>query len=143
MSVKEKSSSAKRLSAPKTNVVRPLPKPAAPELPALAEEAARRGTEFLFSVQRDDARWCAELESNTTITAEYVFLAQILGLDLSDRRERIIRHLLGMQSPDGSWGIARHWDGDVSTTAEVYLALRILGLEPTAPGLIAAEKYIR
>jgi squalene-hopene/tetraprenyl-beta-curcumene cyclase len=128
--------------APKTNV-RPLPKPAVPDLTELAEEAARRGTEFLFSIQRDDARWCAELESNPTITAEYVFLAQILGLDLGDRKERIVRHLVGLQSADGSWGIARHWDGDVSTTAEVYLALRLLGQEPTAAPLIAAEKYIR
>ncbi len=110
---------------------------------ALAGEAVRRGSEFLASQQREDGRWCAELESNPTITAEYVFLAQISGLDLTARREALVQHLLSTQNADGSWGIARHWDGDVSTTAEVVLALRILGLAPEHPALHAATRFVR
>lgn len=129
----------------------PAPPPIPLELPAANDrsdlrsavlQAAERGTEFLFAVQREDARWCAELESNPTITAEYLFLCQMLGLDFGARREQLRRYLLSAQNADGSWSIAHQWDGDVSTTAEVYLALRILGLEPSEPALLAAERYI-
>jgi squalene-hopene/tetraprenyl-beta-curcumene cyclase len=116
--------------------------PAGETLEAKAAWAAREGTEFLFSQQRDQGHWCAELESNPTITAEFVFLHQMLGLDLSKKRGAMIRYFLNRQNPDGSWGIARAWDGDVSTTVEVYLALRILGLETTDPALKLSETYI-
>lgn len=131
------------VSVPIPRAVLPLGRPASPELSRLTEAAVGRGAEFLASLQREDGRWCAELESNPTITAEYVFLAQILQLDLAARRNAIVRHLLCTQNADGSWGIARHWDGDVSTSVEVYLALRLLGLSPEERPLTAAAQYIR
>ena len=70
-----------------------------------ARGAAAAARDFLFRTQRGE-HWCAELESNVTITAEYVFLRQALGLDLSARREAIVRHLCSRQKADGSWGIA-------------------------------------
>jgi squalene-hopene/tetraprenyl-beta-curcumene cyclase len=111
-------------------------------LPARAARAAQLGTEFLFSLQREQGHWCAELESNPTITAEFVFMHQMLGLDVSKKRESMIRYFMNRQHPDGSWGIARSWDGDVSTTVEVYLALRILGLETDDRVMKLAESYI-
>ncbi|MDR3606308.1 MAG: squalene--hopene cyclase [Oligoflexia bacterium] len=104
--------------------------------------AVEAGTEFFFSLQREQGHWCAELESNPTITAEYVFLGQMLGLDLSKKSEAMLRYFFNRQNPDGSWGIARGWDGDVSTTVEVYLALRLLGLEIDHPVMKLAESYI-
>ncbi len=105
-------------------------------------DVLHRGAEFLFSLQRVDGHWCAELESNPTITAEYVFLCRMLGTDLGERRPKITRYLLSRQNVDGSWSIARRWDGDVSSTAEVYLALRILGVDSDDPALRRAEHYI-
>ncbi len=101
---------------------------------------AARG--FLLGLLRRD-HWCAELESNCTITAEYVMLRQILGLDLSPRREETARHLWSSQKADGSWGIAWNFAGDVSTTAEVYLALRLLGSPAEDPRLRRAASFIR
>jgi squalene-hopene/tetraprenyl-beta-curcumene cyclase len=98
--------------------------------------------DHLLRVRRGE-HWCAELESNTTITAEYVFLCQALGLDLARRRDAIVRYLLSHQLPDGSWTIGRGLAGDVSTTAESYLALRILGLAREHDALRRAEAFIR
>ncbi len=115
----------------------------APDLLAsAAARAAEAACTFLLARQRAD-HWCAELESNCTITAEYVMLRQILGLGLSPRREETARYLWSRQKPDGSWGIAWAHPGDVSTTAEVYLALRLLGIEPEDPRLRRAEAFIR
>jgi len=85
----------------------------------LAEAALREARDYLFSIQHKDHHWCGELESNVTITSEYVFLCQMMGLPVSDeKRKGIIRFILANQKRDGSWGIADLHDGDVSTTAE-------------------------
>jgi squalene-hopene/tetraprenyl-beta-curcumene cyclase len=107
-----------------------------------AEKASRLAQEFLFSVQRADRHWCGELESNPAITAQYVFLNQILARELGDKGARIKRYLLSLQNADGSWGIARKWEGDISTTTEVYLALRLLGLDRADPELLKAQRFI-
>ncbi len=107
---------------------------------ARAAAAAAQG--FLFRIHRGD-HWCAELESNTTITAEYVLLRQALGLDLAEKREPIARYFFSRQKSDGSWGIAQGLPGDVSTTVETYLALRLLGLPPDDGRLRRAERFVR
>jgi squalene-hopene/tetraprenyl-beta-curcumene cyclase len=107
-----------------------------------AEEGAAAAQEYLHRVLRSD-HWCGELESNTTITSEYVLLRYALGLDLSERREAIARYLFAHQHRDGSWGIASTVPGDVSTTAEAYLALRLLGFAVEDERLRRAEAFIR
>jgi len=106
------------------------------------EDAVKNGVEYLFSIQRESKHWCGELESNATITAEYVYLNQILGRDPSARAPEMIRYFQSAQNSDGSFGIAQNWKGDVSSTAEVYLALRILGVDLYDPMLTRAQSYI-
>jgi squalene-hopene/tetraprenyl-beta-curcumene cyclase len=113
------------------------------QLPEIAAFALREARDYLFSIQHKDFHWCAELESNSTITSEYVFMCQMLSLEYSPaKRESILRFLLSSQKRDGSWGIADLHDGDLSTTAETYLALRILGVSENDEVLKAAQKYI-
>ena len=119
-----------------------LPCPGGLGLAHDATAAAAAARDFLFRIRRAD-HWCAELESNTTITAEYVMLRQALGLDLSERKEPIARYLFSRQKPDGSWGIAHGLPGDVSTTVETYLALRLLGLPVADDRMLRAERFIR
>jgi squalene-hopene/tetraprenyl-beta-curcumene cyclase len=107
-----------------------------------ARAAAMRARDFAYRIRKADGHWCAELESNTTVTAEYVFMRQALGLDLRSKREGLIRYFFHQQKPDGSWGLATNHAGDVSTTAETYLALRILGVGVDDPGMKEAERYI-
>lgn len=81
-----------------------------------------------FESVHDDGHWCGELRSNATITAEYVFLRQALGLEMSLDTDALCQWFLSDQNTDGSWGIAPDYPGDVSTTVEAYLALKILGI---------------
>lgn len=92
------------------------------------------------------ARWSRNMlmlpRSNATITAEYVFLRQALGLDLAAGGEPICHWLLSDQKPDGSWGIAPDYAGDVSTTVEAYLALKILKVPTDASAMTRARDFI-
>jgi squalene-hopene/tetraprenyl-beta-curcumene cyclase len=107
-------------------------------------QAIQAAREFMLSIQREPGHWCAELESNSTITSEYVLMCQMLGLSdaLETRGPKIVAYLLKEQLPNGSWSIAHSCDGDVSTTAEAYLALRILGLEQDHPTMMRAQSFI-
>jgi squalene-hopene/tetraprenyl-beta-curcumene cyclase len=109
---------------------------------ALVPVAIASARAYAMRTQRADGHWCAELESNTTITAEYVFMRQALGLDLAGKRDAIVRYFFGQQKADGSWGLATNHAGDVSSTAETYLALRILGVAVDDPGMRDAERYV-
>lgn len=77
---------------------------------------------------RQNEHWCGEVRSNVTTTAEYVFLYQAIGININADRESLCRYLLAQQNLDGSWGIAPNHPGDISTTTEAYLALKLLGV---------------
>ena len=91
---------------------------------------------------KSDNHWCAEVYSNATFTSEYVFLRQALGLDLSHDGEALQRWLLSKQNLDGSWSIAPDQPGDVSTTTEAYLALKILNIPVDCSAMIRARDHV-
>ena len=99
--------------------------------------------EYASQIARDDGHWCGELRSNATITAEYVFLRQALGLDLTTDRDVLCQWLLSNQKSDGSWSIAPvKYSGDVSTSVEAYLALKIMGVSAKDPAMESARSFI-
>ena len=81
----------------------PHPQPPQEELLDRAKAAALRARDFAYAIRKADGHWCAELESNTTVTAEYVFMHQALGLDLTAKRGGLVRYFFGQQKSDGSW----------------------------------------
>jgi squalene-hopene/tetraprenyl-beta-curcumene cyclase len=85
---------------------------------------------------------CGELKSNCTITAEYVFLRQSLQLPFDNDRQSLIQYLLSEQGKDGAWRIAPDHPGEISTSVESYLALKILGLPKTDPNMQKARDWI-
>ena len=109
----------------------------------LARKSLDIATSYAHEIKREDGHWCGELRSNATITAEYVFLRQALGLDLDCDRQALRRWLLSDQNADGSWGIAPvDYPGDVSTSVEAYLALKVLGVSIKDPAMERARSFI-
>ena len=99
--------------------------------------------QFAFNQQKPDGHWCAEVHSQVCATAEYVIFHQAWGTDLSADASQLRKHLLSLQTSDGSWSIAPDYPGNVSATAEAYLALRILNLEADSKELLRARDFVR
>ena len=122
-----------------------LPLPSEINNESLSSKTARAlslATRYAFDVVEPDGHWCGELLSNVTVTAEYIFLRQSLGLDMTVDAEAYRCYLLSQQSLEGSWAIAPDHPGDVSTTAEAYLALKILGMSEDFPEMRRARKFV-
>lgn len=107
-----------------------------------ARECLSRAIEYSWSIAKEDGHWYGELKSNVTLTAEQVFFHLSLGIPLEDA-QAYKRYLLSQQQDDGSWSIAPFYPGDVSVSAEAYLALKILGLSPDEPKMLKARDFIR
>jgi len=106
------------------------------------KEAISRSQEYLFSIQESEGYWCAELESNVTITAEAILLHKIWGTDKTRPLDKAEAYLRSQQRQHGGWELYYGDGGELSTTVEAYMALRLLGVESSDPALIQAKKFI-
>ncbi|KAI0131964.1 squalene-hopene cyclase [Xylariales sp. AK1849] len=107
------------------------------------DETLRQAVGHAFSHMNDDGSWCAEVHSNTTFTAQYVFLRHQLGLPSTpEDNGLIVQWLFSQQNGDGSWGLGPGIPGDISTSVETYLALKIIGVSPSEQRMLAARECI-
>jgi squalene-hopene/tetraprenyl-beta-curcumene cyclase len=106
------------------------------------EQAIARSQNYLFSIQDPEGYWCAELESNVTITAEVVLLHKIWQTDTSRPLDKAEAYLRSQQREHGGWELYYGDGGELSTTVEAYLALRLLGVPAVDPVLVKAKKFI-
>jgi len=106
------------------------------------ESAIDQAISHLLSGQYDEGYFWGELESNVTITAEHLFLTHILGVGDKAEWQKIANYILSMQRPDGTWAIWYDGPGDLSTTIEAYLALKMAGVSPDTPEMQKAREFI-
>ncbi|WP_320774690.1 squalene--hopene cyclase [Streptomyces sp. CRN 30] len=111
--------------------------------PDAAVRAMRRATDFLLARQDAEGWWKGDLETNVTMDAEDLLLRQFLGI----RDERTTRaaalFIRGEQREDGTWATFHGGPGELSTTIEAYVALRLAGDAPDAPHMARAAEWIR
>jgi squalene-hopene/tetraprenyl-beta-curcumene cyclase len=109
---------------------------------AKLDETIGRSQEYLLSLQSPEGYWWAELESNVTITAEVVLLHKIWGTDATRPLPKIEKYLRSQQRAHGGWELFYGDGGELSTTVEAYMALKLLGLPATDPALQQAKQFI-
>ena len=108
-----------------------------------ARRALDRGVERLLALQHPDGFWKGELETNVTIDAEDLFLRHYLGLLDRRQTEATARWIRSKQRDDGSWATFYGGPADLSTTAEAYVALRLVGDAADADHMRRAAALVR
>ncbi|KAK8075881.1 hypothetical protein PG997_010544 [Apiospora hydei] len=111
-------------------------------LPTQAQDALEQAVQFSFDQQHEDGHWVAEVSSDATFTSQYVMFKYAVGLDLASDGDAIKLWLLRDQKEDGSWGLAPELPGNVSTTVEAYLALKILGVSADETTMLKARDFM-
>lgn len=121
------------------DVARPEPVPS----PKNLMQAVERSRNHLRSRQYPEGYWVAELESNATMVAEYVFFLWFMGLHNDPApREKSKNYLLKQQQADGGWSLYYGGPSDISVTVEAYIALKMTGLPMSAPEMVKARQCI-
>ena len=106
------------------------------------KDAIAASQNFLFSQQYPDGYWWAELESNVTIISEIILLHKIWGTDKTRPLSKAETYLRSQQRDHGGWELFYGDGGELSTTVEAYMALKILGVSEIDPALIKAKQFI-
>ncbi|MBE8986874.1 squalene--hopene cyclase [Nostoc sp. LEGE 12450] len=105
-------------------------------------EAIAASQQYLLSIQNPAGYWWAELESNVTITAETVLLHKIWGTDKTRPLHKVEAYLRQEQRQHGGWELYYGDGGELSTSVEAYMALRLLGVPASDPAMIRAKAFI-
>ncbi len=108
-----------------------------------AAEALERATDYLLGLQHEQGWWQGELETNVTMDAEDLLLREFLGIGDQETKAASGRWIRSQQRADGTWANFYGGPGDLSTTVEAYVALRLAGDEPDAPHMRRAAEWIR
>ncbi|WP_372476623.1 squalene--hopene cyclase [Pseudonocardia terrae] len=119
----------------------------APETGTTEAGDARRTLEkavgFLRSIQHERGWWQGDLETNVTMDAEDLLMREFLGIRTARETEEAARWIRSQQRSDGTWATFAGGPGDLSTTVEAWVALRLAGDDPAAEHMRAAEKFVQ
>ena len=106
------------------------------------EQAIARSQAHLLALQYSEGYWWGELESNVTITSEVVLLHKIWQTDQTRPLAKAETYLRSQQRQHGGWELYYGDGGDLSTSVEAYMALRLLGVSAADPALVKAKRFI-
>ena len=101
-----------------------------------------RATGWLVDKQDPSGFWWGELESNASITAEYLLMTHHLGIADREQWEGIARYIRAQQTPEGYWAQYLDGPGEISTTIEAYFALKLVGDDPNSLHMTRAREWI-
>jgi squalene-hopene/tetraprenyl-beta-curcumene cyclase len=107
-----------------------------------AAEALGRARDHLLSFQSAEGFWKGELETNVSMDAEDLLLREFLGIRDATRTAGAAAWIRSQQRADGSWANFLGGPGELSTTVESYVALRLAGDDLTSEHMRIARSYI-
>ena len=107
------------------------------------DEAVAKAVAHLSGLQDEAGWWKGDLETNVTMDAEDLLLRHVLGILEPDDTARATRWIRSQQRADGSWATFGGGPGDLSTTVEAWVALRLAGDPADARHMRAAAGFVR
>lgn len=116
---------------------------AEPRIDTAAGDALRRAQRHLLGLQHPAGWWKGELQTNVTMDAEDLLLREFLGVRDDATTAAAAAWIRSEQRADGSWATFYGGPGDLSTTVEAYVALRLAGDPPDAAHLVRAAAFVR
>ncbi|HET6832971.1 MAG TPA: squalene--hopene cyclase [Acidimicrobiales bacterium] len=101
-----------------------------------------RARDHLLDLQDPEGWWKGELETNVTMDAEDLLLRHVLGVLDPAVAGAAADWIRSQQRADGTWATFHGGPGDLSTTVEAYVALRLAGDADDAPHMAQARRFV-
>ncbi len=112
------------------------------EVDSPLKTAILKAQNYLLDLQSSEGWWWFTLEANETIDAGYIQLMHFIGTVDKNVQKGLAARILSLQQADGSWPLFYKGDGDLSTTVECYLSLRLAGFARDTHSLKKAREFI-
>jgi lanosterol synthase len=109
-----------------------------------ASHNLQQAVNALISLQQADGSWEGEVVWCPMLVAQYVLMCHITQTPISaERRDAILRQFATTRLPSGAWGLHQYSEPYLFVTTLVYVAARILDIQPDDPLLVPAHKFIQ
>jgi len=105
-------------------------------------EGIRKSSDWLLSLQHPDGYWCGELEADSMLEADYIFMHTLLGTGDAGKMERAKNEILRHQNDDGGWSLYPGGPSNVSYGVKCYLALKLMGYKADEPVMVKARENV-
>jgi squalene-hopene/tetraprenyl-beta-curcumene cyclase len=105
-------------------------------------ESISRSSEYLLSLQHPDGFWCGELEADSMLEADYIFMHTLLGTGNRGKMERAVNEILRHQNQDGGWSLYPGGPSNVSYGVKCYLALKLMGYSADHPVMVRVRDNV-
>src|SRR6059058_5412323 len=109
--------------------------------PADVESAISRSADYLLSRQHPDGYWCGELEADSMLEADYIFLHALLESGDRARLERACREMMRYQNDDGSWSLYPGGPGNISLSVKCYFSAKLMDIPADDPRLVKCRAW--
>jgi squalene-hopene/tetraprenyl-beta-curcumene cyclase len=109
---------------------------------AAVQSAIVRSRDFLLSQQHPEGYWSGELEADSMLEADYIYLHTLLGSGEPGRMKRALAEILRCQNEDGSWSLYPGGPGNISLAVKCYLACKLMGIGAGDPRLAKCGQWI-
>lgn len=106
------------------------------------KSAIDRSVAWLLDQQDEQGYWCGELEADSMLEADYIFMHTLLGTGDPGRMTRCINEILRNQNADGGWSLYPGGPSNVSYGVKCYLALKLMGWKADHPVLVRARECV-
>src|SRR5580698_10794310 len=104
--------------------------------------AIARSRDYIFSIQHPEGYWCGELEADSMLEADYIFVHRFLGTGDEGKMQRALTEMLRFQNDDGSWSIYPGGPGNISLSVKCYFSAKLIGIGADDPRLIKCREWI-
>src|SRR6201994_4621118 len=105
-------------------------------------EGIERAKEWLLSLQHDDGYWCGELEADSMLEADYIYMHQLLGSGDPGRLQRAVNEILRHQNDDGGWSLYPGGPSNINYGVKCYFALKLMGWSADHPLMVKARENV-
>ncbi len=103
--------------------------------------AIERSAQYTLSRQHPDGYWSGELEADSMLEADYIFLHTLLESGDPARLRRAFTEMMRYQNEDGSWSLYPGGPGNISLTVKCYFSAKLMGLGPDDTRMVKARKW--
>jgi squalene-hopene/tetraprenyl-beta-curcumene cyclase len=104
--------------------------------------AISRSREFLLSQQHSEGYWSGELEADSMLEADYIFLHTLLESGDPERLKRACTEMMRYQNEDGSWSLFPGAPGNISLSVKCYFSAKLMGIGGDDPRLANCREWV-